>query len=314
MVLRNLKRAFPIPVIFIAAVAVGCASESVVVERTVEVGGNIEVVVREVVVTATPVPSVYATEPPPTSAGAGHRPENVRWGGLTASDWAVLSVLAAPAFYFCSGLGGGIVDLYFRVVLRKHRMTLLRWGLEKRLYRISSHWFFSLWMIVMAGFSLVFSYAFLIAVGFYFSGIQGIAVREDSFTFSTFTLVSVFMVGFVVRGDRVSRLLQKAFTLERLPPYFRFRLGASEVATLYDGLAHAPEMAWEEFAGLSSAQIFGDAGRKYRELADLYISMDSLAWVKRGVVLGGVAVFIALAALLAELRGDLPFEIPFFPG
>ena len=102
--------------------------------------------------------------------------------------------------------------------------------------------------------------------------------------------------------------------LEGLPSYFLFVLSNSELATIYDGLIHAPKIVWDEFAGLTTSQVTRDTGKKYRELASIYLSANSLSQVRRGVALGVVAVVIALIALFLEVRADLPFEIPFLPG
>ena len=230
---------------------------------------------------------------------------------MTTSEWVVLGVLAALASVFCYGLGGAIVDGFIRVELRNKLADYRRWGLEKQVFPVGTWWLLAGWVFFLGICSLFFSYLFLIAVGVLVSRSSGIVVQEDPFQFAALALVSVFISSILIRSYRVNRLVMKVQVLEDLPSYFLNRLSASEIAATYDGLMHAPKIVWEEFAGLTGSQLDRNTGRKYRELASLYLSANSLSQVRRGVALAVLAVAIALIALLLEVRADLPFDIPF---
>ena len=102
-------------------------------------------------------------------------------------------------------------------------------------------------------------------------------------------------------------LVAKASKLEALPFYFRDRLNASQLAAIYDILVRCPAVLWEDFAGLTDLELLRDGVRRYRDLTTLHFTLQSLNYVRIGVVIGVIGLAVALVALTlqAEIHLDL---------
>ena len=230
---------------------------------------------------------------------------------MSASEWGLLGLLVLLALCFCFGLGWTLVDAYTFIAYRYDRVASRRWGLERQIFPVDRFWVILIWILFFGVSALFFAYVFLIAVGIFVEDGNGVEVREESFMFSVFVLISMFLAGVYLKAYRVNRYILKIRTLQRLPPYFHYRLSISEIVGIYDGLVRAPAVVWEEFAGLTNFQLSRGAGKTYRELASLYLSMDSLRLAKIGVLLATATVIIALTALATQVQADFPFEFPF---
>ncbi len=174
---------------------------------------------------------------------------------MTSNEWGLLGVLGILAFLFCFGLGWAVVDAYIFVARRCDRAVINRWGLGSQVFPTDKFWVIVIWIFILGIFASFFAYVFLIAVAIFVDDADRLSVQEDSFTFSVFALVSVFWVGLALRAHRVGRLIQKARVLQGLSLDFHRWLSVSQIVGIYDGLAHAPSIVWDEFAGLNNFQL-----------------------------------------------------------
>ena len=123
--------------------------------------------------------------------------------------------------------------------------------------------------------------------------------------FSIIFLSYVILIGGIWRNSRVRTLVRKAGQVEALPLYFRDRLNTSQLAAIYDILVRGPAVLWEDFAGLTDLELVRDGVRRYRDFTMLHFTIQSLSYVRIGVVIGVVGLLVAFWPWPCRLRSVL---------
>ena len=226
---------------------------------------------------------------------------------MSVSDWSLVGIFVALASSFCLVLGQLIVDVHSRSAYQEKREKFRRWGVDDQIMPNRFWWTLAFSFLSIAVASSFFSYLFIIAVQFYFDDSRGIDFQKGSFPLSVTFLSYVILIGSMWRRSKVRSLLTKAEKLEALPLYFRDRLNTSQLAAIYDILVRGPAVLWEDFAGLTDLELVRDGVRRYRELTTLHFTLQSLNYVRIGVVIGIIGLVIAFIALAlqVEVRLDL---------
>ena len=212
----------------------------------------------------------------------------------TYTEWAIVVFLFGFMCAYSFAFGGLAVQVALRLRIRGKETSFRKWGVEKEIFRPNSLVWVAVWgILVVLGTAFTFLLAFASTV----------LVTEDStsgfdrFQYAlTFAIYAAFM-GLTFESERIKKITDMTRTLDNLRQTFHQQFSASELLSMYEALNPAPQLFWEEYAGLPDEEIGYNANRSYRERAAPYGHSQSSRYNR--IIIAVAALTLLLTAILA---------------
>ncbi len=212
----------------------------------------------------------------------------------TYAEWAIVVFLFGFMCVYSFAFGVLVVQVALRLKNRGKDTSFHKWGAEKELLRpISLLWVVILGILVVIGTVFAFLMAFASTVLVTEATTSGF----DRFQYTLIFAMYASLLGISVESERIKKITEMTRTLDNLRETFHQRFSASELLSMYEALRPAPQLFWEEYAGLPDEEVGYDTNRSYRERAAPYSHSQSSRHNR--IIIAVAALTLLLTAILA---------------